>query len=154
MNKKTSVDEVLYFIHHIFDGKTCEERNVIHKFFGCGYCYYFASMLKAAFLRGHIAWAAPYSHCVWVDVDGTPYDIEGIYDGEYSYLIPIEFAETVCDKFKHIFRHNSEYSESYIVYVTQEDIQHVCRAYCAANNIKYQDPYGDWYKWKGDVTKW
>ena len=146
---KTSVDEVLYFIHHIFDGKNEEEKIVIDKFFSCGYCYYFAAMLKASFLRGHIAWAAPNSHCVWVDVDGTPYDVGGMYCGEYCYLIPMEFAETVCDKFKYTFRHNSEYSESDAVFVTKEDIQHVCRAYCAANNIKYIDPYGDWYKYKG-----
>lgn len=154
----TRVDEVLYFIrntHRIEYTKDPDPKDqIIREFFRCGYCYYFAAMLKAAFLRGHIAWVAPQSHCVWVDVDGTPYDIDGMFcDEEYLYLIPMEFAESICDKFKYAFRHNSEYADSTHVLIGKEDIQNVCRAYCAANHIKYQDPYGDWYKSKGGAMK-
>lgn len=150
----TRVDDVLYFINNTHRTENADIKDeAIWEFFRCGYCYYFAAMLKAAFLRGHIAWVAPQSHCVWVDVDGTPYDIDGMFCDEYLYLIPMEFAESICDKFRYAFRHNSEYSDSDRVLIGREDIIKVCRAYCAANNIKYQDPYGDWYKWKGDATK-
>lgn len=147
----TETDHILYFIKHIQDGRSDAENEALYKFFRCGYCYYFAAMLKAAFLRGHIAWAAPHSHCVWVDVDGTPYDFEGMYTSEYAYLIPMEFAESICAKFKYAFRHDSEESESIGYAIEKDDIQSVCRAYCAANNMKYVDPYSDeWYRYKGD----
>ena len=63
----------------------------IRRHYRAGYCYSFAHMLKTAFGRGDVCWAVPFSHMVWVDDDGTPYDVEGIYEGEAVLFIPESF---------------------------------------------------------------
>lgn len=69
--------------------RTEDEYEVLRSTFRNGYCYYFAHMLKQAFGRGEVCWAAPFGHMVWVDADGTAYDVEGLYtDGEEAYLVP------------------------------------------------------------------
>ena len=70
--------------------------------FRAGYCYYFANMLQLAFNRGCICWTAPLGHMVWVDVNGIAYDIEGVYDGNADYLIPIEYMGGTISSFKHV----------------------------------------------------
>lgn len=70
--------------------------------FRAGYCYYFAEMLKLAFNRGCVCWAAPFSHIVWCDINGVAYDIEGVYFGEADYLIPVEYIKDSLWSFKHI----------------------------------------------------
>ena len=63
------------------DVRVEDSYEAIRSTFRAGYCYYFAHMLKLAFGRGCVCWAAPFSHIVWVDTDGMPYDIEGVYAG-------------------------------------------------------------------------
>ena len=69
-------------LHFIYDFRTMQKseaaEEAIYTQFESGYCYYFAHMLKLAFKRGEVCWAAPYGHMVWVDDDGIPYDISGV----------------------------------------------------------------------------
>lgn len=59
-------------------------------------------MLKAAFNRGEICWAAPFGHIVWVDENGIPYDISGVNESETDDYIPeYMMGNTILD-FKHI----------------------------------------------------
>ena len=74
----------------------------IRSTFRAGYCYYFALMLKDAFNRGCICWAAPFSHIVWMDISSIPYDIEGVYSGEAEYFIPISYLKEELWSFKHV----------------------------------------------------
>lgn len=74
----------------------------MYDLFKCGYCYYFAIMLKAAFNRGQICWAAPLGHIVWVDDDGVPYDIDGVNDSECEYYIPTSYIKEAIVDFKHV----------------------------------------------------
>ena len=77
----------------------CESIRVQYR---AGYCYFFAMILKDAFGRGEICWAAPYSHIVWVDDDGIPYDIEGVNESECDYYIPISYLGEAIVGFKHV----------------------------------------------------
>lgn len=74
-------EQVLQFV---YDFRTMQKseaaEDAIYTQFESGYCYYFAHMLKLAFKRGEVCWAAPYGHMVWVDDDGIPYDIFGVKD--------------------------------------------------------------------------
>lgn len=74
-------EQVLQFV---YDFRTMQKseaaEDAIYTQFESGYCYYFAHMLKLAFKRGEVCWAAPYGHMVWVDDDGIPYDISGVKD--------------------------------------------------------------------------
>ena len=99
--------EVLLFIanfmyHGTPDVLMEDSAEAIRSTFRAGYCYYFAEMLKTAFNRGCVCWAAPFSHIVWCDTTGVPYDIEGVYLGEADYLIPISYIEDSLWSFKHI----------------------------------------------------
>lgn len=101
-----SREEVVDFINSFLNHSTNndEEREALRHTFRAGYCYYFATMLQAAFNRGTICWAAPYSHVVWVDDNGCPYDIEGIYSSEANLYIPVSFL----GDFQGIFLHVNE----------------------------------------------
>lgn len=90
------------FIYGFLTKQGPENIEVLRKQFRSGYCYYFAHMLKAAFKRGTVCWAAPFGHFVWKDEDGKPYDIEGIYQGEYEALIPEYYLGTAVHDFLHI----------------------------------------------------
>lgn len=68
--------------------------------FSNGYCYHFAQILKATFGNGEICWVAPYSHIIWLQND-IPYDINGVYNGESTKFIPIEFLGHAIEDFKH-----------------------------------------------------
>ena len=59
-------------------------------------------MLKAAFNRGEICWAAPFGHIVWVDENGIPYDISGVNESETDDYIPEYMMGNTINDFKHI----------------------------------------------------
>lgn len=80
-----------------------QEYEALRSTFRAGYCYYFAHMLKLAFNRGEVCWAAPFGHFVWVDDNGVPYDIEGVNFGEQIYNIPEHYqTEEMLKDFKHV----------------------------------------------------
>lgn len=139
MERNEMRDEVLKFIGDFAGYDKLPEYNweVIRKKFRAGYCYYFAHMLRNAFERGEVCWAAPFSHVVWVDTDGTPYDIEGEYKGEAFYFIPegtielsyeLGLTKTSMAEFKHI---GHEYHS------TKEDLINLMKSYCKGNGIEY-----------------
>ena len=97
-----------------FMGAQFGERHTQDKFrekFKNGYCYYFAHMLKLAFNRGEVCWAAPNSHFVWVDDDGIAYDIDGKYNlsaNKCMYLIPEKDTEDFVEDFLKTSQHWTE----------------------------------------------
>lgn len=91
-----------FLYHGVPDLSLEDSAESIRSTFRAGYCYYFAIILKEAFGRGHICWAAPFSHIVWVDINGVPYDIEGVNCSECDYYIPIEYLGDSISSFKHI----------------------------------------------------
>lgn len=101
-------EKVLYFIadfyyHSLSFYDDIEQHcECLRKQFRAGYCYHFAMMLKDSFNRGEICWAAPFSHIVWVDEDDTAYDIEGVYESECEYLIPVSYLGSALGGFKHV----------------------------------------------------
>lgn len=68
--------------------------------FSQGYCYHFATILKSIYKKGEVCWVAPYSHLIWLYND-VPYDINGVYNGESTKFIPIEFLGHAIEDFKH-----------------------------------------------------
>lgn len=92
-------DKVLIFIANILYHNGLENSQVIYDLFIQGYCYYFAKMLEDAFPGGRVCLAYPYSHIVY-ELDGIPYDINGVTDYEYEKLLPIEKIQEI-DTFKH-----------------------------------------------------
>ena len=101
-------EKVLYFIIDFYYHSAPLDCNLqdycenIRRQYRAGYCYYFANMLKAAFNRGEICWASPFSHIVWVDEDDIAYDIEGVHNSECNYYIPIRYLGDTIKGFKHI----------------------------------------------------
>lgn len=105
-NKKTypnANNTILTFIANVSlaGGLSDIEREAIRKTFRAGYCYYFANMLKLAFPKGSVCWAAPFGHIVFI-YDNIPYDIEGCYTGETEMFIPIEYLGDAILDFQHI----------------------------------------------------
>lgn len=96
--------QVLQFIDlfYTYNTNNEDEQEVLRKQFHAGYCYYFAVMLQAAFNRGEICWCAPFGHICWVDVDGIPYDVEGICISEAEYYIPVSYLGGALADFKHV----------------------------------------------------
>lgn len=118
--------QVLSFIEDFYSlytpkDKAEEYEEYLRKKFRAGYCWHFAHMLKATFNRGEVCWAAPYGHFVWVDIDRTPYDIEGVYFGEAKYFIPESFLGNAIDDFRHI--------KGIIFNATEEDIKNIIEKY-------------------------
>lgn len=99
----------------------------IRSTFRDGYCYYFAHMLKEAFNRGTVCWAAPYGHIVWVDTDGNPYDIEGVNFSDCQYYIPCSYIGEHVNDFKHV--PGVEFA------ATKEFLEEVIRQYERDNGI-------------------
>ena len=64
-----------------------------------GYRYHFACMLRAVFLRGEVCRAAPHGRIVWVDSDGTPYDVDGACECEPVGLAPVHRIAGRLDDF-------------------------------------------------------
>lgn len=94
--------EVLNFINDIYTSQPEENGEAIRHLFHCGYCYYFANMLKLAFGKGTVCLAYPFGHIVWVDTDGIAYDIEGVSISEYEKLIDIDCIPELKYDFMHI----------------------------------------------------
>lgn len=109
-------DKVLGFIYDFVWHSACsvEEYDLIRAMFMCGYCYYFAHMLKTAFSRGQVCWCAPFGHFVWVDENNVPYDIEGVSTAEAEHYIPEEFISEGLDDFKHVPGKAFHATEEYI----------------------------------------
>ena len=104
--------------------------DVIIDLFRNGYCWHFAKMLQAVFERGTVCWAAPFGHMVWVDNDNTPYDSEGIYDGEALYFIPENYLGELVDDFKHTKE---------AIGVTKNDLKGIILQYCLDNKVQYYE---------------
>lgn len=99
---KGSSIEVITFISNIlyYNKQECE---TIYNLFACGYCYYFANMLKIAFDRGDVVWHKGYGHIVWRDIDNIAYDIGGVfYDYSEGELVPLNELGDGLINFKHI----------------------------------------------------
>lgn len=79
-----------------------ENTECVRALFQSGYCYYFAHMLRTAFNRGTVCWAAPFGHVVWLDDDGTPYDVEGLYFGEATDFVPEDYLGDAVLDFKRV----------------------------------------------------
>lgn len=79
-----------------------ENSECVRALFRAGYCYYFAHMLRTAFGRGTVCWAAPFGHFVWLDDDGTPYDVEGLYFGEATDFVPERYLGDAVLDFKRV----------------------------------------------------
>ena len=130
-NAKTEPEK---FINNFMNsnGGSDEVMEAFRTTFKCGYCYYFATILKTAFNRGEICWTAPFGHFVWVDVDGIAYDIEGMYDmcsHEAYYLIPEKYIE----EFVGDFLHNGMKSKE----ASADDLIKAVKKYCEENNETY-----------------
>ena len=80
-------------------------------------------MLKTAFDRGNVCNTYPYGHWCWVDVDGMPYDIEGVCESEAQEYIPERYFGNLVNDFLHV--------EGKDVNATQEDILKVASRYDA-----------------------
>lgn len=98
----TEKNDVLQFIDGIYASQPKENAEAIRSLFHNGYCYYFANMLKMAFRRGTVCLAYPLGHIVWVDTDGTPYDIEGISISEYEALVDVDCVTELKYDFMHV----------------------------------------------------
>ena len=59
-------------------------------------------MLKLAFNRGEVCWAAPFGHFVWKDENDVCYDIEGVTISEADYFIPVSYIGDGIKDFLHI----------------------------------------------------
>ena len=99
--------DVLMFISKInsfSEGLICQDgvHTPIEKLFTCGFCYYFALMLKDAF-GGEIVWHKGYGHILWRDNENLVYDIYGVYeDWEEGDMVPIsEVPISELEDFRH-----------------------------------------------------
>lgn len=124
-------DVLMFIADFMFHGTPYIQLNdsaeVVRHTFRAGYCYYFAVMLHTAFGRGSINWAAPFGHIVWTDVNGRSYDIEGVYNGECDYYIPIEYLGKALDDFRHV--PNEHFG------VTKDQLDEIVEVYKRDNNL-------------------
>ncbi len=156
---KTDYDEVLQWITNFYDTVKKNYTDVIHnhldiavneivrRTFRNGYCYFFAHMLKNAFDgRGGVFMTVPFGHFVWKDIDGTCYDVEGIYDPKVCdafYLIPEEYVRSKLPNYFNSFRH-AEIPGTKLDVPNKEEIINMIKEYCAYCNEEY-DSYIEEY---------
>lgn len=104
-NKNANTNVLQFIADFIYRGRNVEDainrENIITDLFRSGYCYYFAHILKTAFKKGEVCWAAPFGHLIW-RYDNIEYDIEGVYTDEATMFIPEWFMEQTINDFKHI----------------------------------------------------
>lgn len=93
--------EVISFINQFY-ARFHGDPEHLRSLFRSGYCWHFAHMLCSTFMRGTVCWTAPFGHFVWCDIDGIPYDIEGVHIGETAYYIPESFIGPGLYDFLHI----------------------------------------------------
>lgn len=129
-------DTVLRFIFDFLNLQTPKGHHddhtasdIIYNQFASGYCYYFAQMLKTAFHRGEICWAAPFGHIVWVDDNEVAYDISGCNDSECKYYVPIFMLGNMIKDFMHV--PNDAYNASE---------QEIANAVLEWDNVVHTDP--------------
>lgn len=104
----------------------------------------FASMdysviLKLAFERGVACWVAPFNHVVWLDINGTVYDVCGKCDyGGFNekgvYLIPIDECVEIQPKFKDLFK---QLGENECDALTKEGLVDVIKTWCSKHDVEY-----------------
>jgi hypothetical protein len=141
--------EVLEFIDRFCLNQVSTKLNsdpteVIRLQFRAGYCFHFAHMLKLTFNRGEVCWAAPFSHIVWVDGNEIPYDIEGVYTGDYDYLIPLTYIEKLYPEFTIGYTHRYGVLKDEEI-ITEYKIRDIIRHYRDDNNIlDSYDPYNEY----------
>lgn len=145
-NGKTKIGnpEVLGFIERFIEHAGWRDMirdyayDTVRWLFRTGYCWHFAVMLHAAFERGKICWAAPFGHVVWVDEDGLPYDIEGLYSGEAFWFIPIEYLGESVEEFKHI-RCDCDH-------MSKDGLIDIMKKYCADAGLDYDPKVEEYLK--------
>lgn len=132
-------EKIIEFIGNFYksNDKSHEECEVIRKQFRNGYCYHFAVILKDLFPGGEICVAAPFGHIVYV-YENIPYDVEGVYDGEATDLIPISFLGDRIKNFKHI---PGEHVEE-----TLNDVVNTIKSYRKSINVDDDITYSDFMK--------
>lgn len=130
---KSNHEEILEFIENY---RTCwgefpdDAAETVRRLHRNGFCWHFAQMLKVTFERGEVCWAAPFAHMVWVDEDGTPYDIEGTYVGEAIYFIPEYYIRRYIQDFKHI-------PGQVRISPTETELIHTVQRYCHDQKLAY-----------------
>lgn len=102
-------EEVFDFINRFIQKAevTVIEYSSLRSLFMNEYCFYFASMLKAAFERGEIYITDPFDHVVWRDTDNRYYDIDGEYIGEAKVMIPVTDPFCHIEDFKHLGKNDN-----------------------------------------------
>lgn len=129
LNPETQVEK---FIEEMYQHFSTDDnmQELYRKHFRSGYCWHFAHMLKDTFARGEVCWAAPFGHFVFVDSDGTPYDVEGKYEGEAFYFIPESYMFVyMLNDFKRVPDMTAD--------VTRDAIIGVIQNYCKMTNKEY-----------------
>ena len=113
-------------MYSITNPTTTDPADILYNQFATGYCYYFAHMLKIAFQRGEICWAAPLGHIVWMDTNNVAYDISGCNDSECQYYIPTSMLGDMIKDFTHVpgDEYNASEQEIASVIVTYSDIEY------------------------------
>lgn len=106
-----------------------EKSEEFRDLFRAGYCWHFAKMLQTTFNRGTVCITFPIGHFIWLDTDGSAYDIDGFDITEHYYYIPEEYLGSELDAFKHI-------SNLYVSNATNEDLLKIAKKYCKDNNIE------------------
>ena len=91
-------------------------------------------MLKDVFNRGQVCWAAPFGHMVWVDENGTPYDIEGKYQGEAFYFIPEDMCGDSIIGFKHC-----DLFDKQIHPISKPELISLIKKYCEETGEEYNE---------------
>lgn len=101
--------DILGFIYDFNHSKSTDPCNLdyMRQTFAEKYCYYFAVMLKKVFeytgnTNGDVCIMAPNGHFCYVDGNGIPYDINGVYHGEAPYYIPEKYMDDRIKDFLHI----------------------------------------------------
>lgn len=94
-------EHVLQFIAEFLKNFGSVIGDFIKNIFSTTYRYYFAVMLKVAFMRGVVCFAYPSLDIVWVDNDNTAYDINGIYT-DYDKLINVDLLGEGIIDYKHV----------------------------------------------------
>lgn len=107
-----------------FISKDDVEAEVMANIFSNGYCWYFANIMQNYYKRGSICLAAPFGHIVWMDSDGTPYDVYGVHEGECIYYIPEEYLGDTVEDFMHVPGRTKSASQEDVVRIMETYEKH------------------------------
>jgi hypothetical protein len=137
LNCNTEVEQFIedWYNHFSID---VEDQEKLRAHYRSGYCWHFAHMLQTTFNRGQVCWAAPFGHVIWLDTDNTPYDCEGVYQGEAFYFIPEEcLPDFAFDDFKHISGKGTGLSKEAII--------ELIKSYCKLTAKEYDSRLEDYF---------